>query len=465
MSEQESTMRPSMFRRRNSNSESLASSVRLTQLRSLQTQLSAMITHDLTDGNSGLDLTTHSTMSLHHAVNGIDSSYRDIDASSRSAMTLPADIESGMKFTPSSARAVSQAYPAVRKKTTVQQTPKLDEGRPSGLTRKSSAKFVPPLTSSDSQNSLTSLVKSSITSKQGSDTVSTAEVATSFTASLDGSNNDRGRKVRKPQSRLEKTFSRRNTSLSSTGSVLFRRKENKATFNNDGKEKNVGQLPTYDFLSKQDEEKEESSLQAGRKWWHGVFFFSVVSMLACIITLWAPYPYGARMPSEMVAQQPWSTGCKGISSCICPRETICADDLISMIFLTISRSTAWFDYPLYMLLFMSKANNLNNFLQKTALRCWINFSDYHKVHSLFGIVVAVESTSHSFFHLLRWARRNDDIQVRLLLFFIFACVSFDVFSLHCYKYFCLLMHFCFVCSSSGQPQRASQVSLQLLSAH
>ncbi|KAL7547366.1 hypothetical protein ACHAWF_010683 [Thalassiosira exigua] len=92
-------------------------------------------------------------------------------------------------------------------------------------------------------------------------------------------------------------------------------------------------------------------------------------------------------------------------------RTICADDLISMIFLTIARCTAWFDYPLYMLLFLSKANNLNNFLQKTALRCWINFSDYHCVYLLFGMNVGVESACHTFYHVLRWAWRNSNIQL------------------------------------------------------
>ena len=75
------------------------------------------------------------------------------------------------------------------------------------------------------------------------------------------------------------------------------------------------------------------------------------------------------------------------------------------------RCPAWFDYPLYMCLFLSKCNNLNNYLQKTVLRCWINFSDYHKVHRLFGIVVGVESASHSFFHLYRWKCRSDDIKL------------------------------------------------------
>eukprot|EP00581_Thalassiosira_minuscula_P014928 CAMPEP_0183730492 /NCGR_PEP_ID=MMETSP0737-20130205/32987_1 /TAXON_ID=385413 /ORGANISM="Thalassiosira miniscula, Strain CCMP1093" /LENGTH=858 /DNA_ID=CAMNT_0025963009 /DNA_START=206 /DNA_END=2782 /DNA_ORIENTATION=- len=174
--------------------------------------------------------------------------------------------------------------------------------------------------------------------------------------------------------------------------------------------KSLRQLPSSIFLQS-DEDKGEGNLRPGAKWWHPIFLFSLVGMLACIITLWAPYPIGARMSSEVIATMPWSNGCKGLRSCICPRETICADDLGSMIFLTISRSTAWFNYPLYMLLFMSKAKNLNNFLQKTALRCWINFSDYHHVHSLFGIIVGIESTSHSFFHILRWARRNNDIQL------------------------------------------------------
>ena len=119
------------------------------------------------------------------------------------------------------------------------------------------------------------------------------------------------------------------------------------------------------------------------------------------------------MTSEQVAATGYSTGCQGTETCICPRPTICADDIPSMIFLTISRCCAFFDYPLYMLLFLSKTHNLNNFLQTTILGIFINFSDYHKVHGLFGIIVGIESTTHSFFHILRWARRNDDIQYLL----------------------------------------------------
>lgn len=106
-------------------------------------------------------------------------------------------------------------------------------------------------------------------------------------------------------------------------------------------------LPSYEFLLQNEGgSKEEGSLLPNTKWWHGVFIFSFVAFLACIITLWAPYPIGARMTSAQVAEMPWSSGCQGIDTCICPRETICADDLLSMIFLTIARCSAWFDYPL-----------------------------------------------------------------------------------------------------------------------
>lgn len=199
-------------------------------------------------------------------------------------------------------------------------------------------------------------------------------------------------------------------SVSRRSSILAQmRRKKEPSFDDEEKQSLTGRLPKYDFLT--DSDKERGSLKAGHRWWHAVFILSLVSLVACIITLWAPYPIGARMPSSEVAKTPWSNGCIGVETCICPRETICADDLLSMIFLTIARASAWFDYPLYMLLFLSKCSNLNNFLQTTAARVWINFSDSHKVHSLFGCIVAIETTSHSFFHLLRWARRSNDIQL------------------------------------------------------
>ncbi len=37
----------------------------------------------------------------------------------------------------------------------------------------------------------------------------------------------------------------------------------------------------------------------------------------------------------------------------------------------------------------------------------IDFGDMHTVHKIFGIVVGIETMSHSFFHLLRWGLNNE----------------------------------------------------------
>ncbi|EJK47714.1 hypothetical protein THAOC_33548 [Thalassiosira oceanica] len=127
--------------------------------------------------------------------------------------------------------------------------------------------------------------------------------------------------------------------------------------------------PSSDETGKDDllENKKKTEVRAADNWWKFVFVFSFISMTACVLTLWLEYPYGARMSTEEVATMPWSNGCVGLDSCICPRTTI--------------------------------------------LKCWINFADSHEVHSMFGTIVGLEVTSHSFFHLLRWAKRNDDIQL------------------------------------------------------
>ena len=52
-------------------------------------------------------------------------------------------------------------------------------------------------------------------------------------------------------------------------------------------------LPTYSFLEKDRSSSKEDRLSIPKtSWWHGVFFFSVISFIACIVTLWAPYPIG-----------------------------------------------------------------------------------------------------------------------------------------------------------------------------
>jgi len=390
-------------------SNDLAASIRLDQLRQLQAQLGKLIqeANDLPrDEESGLDRSTHSSVSSSSKnVSSLERLARDASESSAPLKGDSHDVESGTSTLPASykLRRRSQLAPVTYDDDTTQHN-----ARGRTLSRVASTDTLPVTHRLKQTDDL------SITHRNG---------VTSDATIISTSGSDSQRKPKRTYSPFWRSRSRssehsssfrRNSLASRNRSSIFGTGKKDASSLLDSSCKSHPQLPTYDFLQKDDEEKGGGSLLPGAKWWHGVFLVSLISLTACMITLWAPYPIGARMPTEIIATMPWSNGCQGLQSCICPRETICADDLLSMIFLTIARSTAWADYPLYMLMFMSKANNLNNFLQGTALRCWINFSDYHRVHSLFGIIVGFESTSHTFFHILRWARRNDDIQVRLL---------------------------------------------------
>ena len=91
-----------------------------------------------------------------------------------------------------------------------------------------------------------------------------------------------------------------------------------------------------------------------------------------------------------------------ISICICPRNTVCVKDVKSLIFLGLARCSAYFDYPLYMVLFLSKAHNLRGVLQRSFLSEFLPLDDMHEVHVFAGKVVGFEVISHSFWHLLRW---------------------------------------------------------------
>lgn len=377
-------------------SNDLAASARVTELRQLQNELSSVIQDSNDDVYaSGLDNSNHSRAS-HQSISG---SARNVVP--RIILSHGSDSESDIE---------SGVLPTVYK-------PKPRQNIEQVLSSETLVTMTchSTTTSEDTKSDVTS---SNISQSAPSAAVDSSQVEEPK-SQVEEPKSLRGRLVARAQSfrssgSRSKSRERSTTSHDSQLSVsrrssLIKHFSLKHSLDDVEKQPLTGRLPKHDFLM--DSDKERGSLKAGHHWWHAVFIISLVSLLACIITLWAPYPIGARMPSSEVAKMPWSNGCIGVETCICPRETICADDLLSMIFLTVARASAWFDYPLYMLLFLSKCSNLNNFLQTTAARCWINFSDSHKVHSLFGCIVAIETTSHSFFHLLRWARRSNDIQL------------------------------------------------------
>ena len=444
----------SRYQRRVSNE--LAVSVRLQELRELQTQLSSVIQdeNDVASASDGLDNSMHSTVSSRsfRSIGGADQSHDDVESGvaphSRSTSLpvnepepeerpiLSSSVKGGRRCNtrrPSNDLAASIRLEKLRQLQT-QLSSVIQGSSNHGIDTSTLSDTHIPLPSESGPDLESGVLQTYKPVRRGSDqhfrTVTSSQTLStmaSLSCSFDGTKSHRSSSISGSESNAaassdlaeaEANPSRgRWNGSRSTGSISSRRfsvlkqmsSKNESSSFDVEKQSLTGRLPNYEFLAHGD--KERSSLKAGHTWWHGVFLLSLVSLIACMITLWAPYPIGARMPSSEVAKMPWSNGCIGVNTCICPRKTICADDLSSMIFLTIARASAWFDYPLYMLLFLSKANNLNNFLQTTALRCWINFSDYHKVHSVFGCIVAIETTCHSFFHLLRWARRSNDIQL------------------------------------------------------
>ena len=192
----------------------------------------------------------------------------------------------------------------------------------------------------------------------------------------------------------------------------MRRASNKGGMSEEGRGRRDGLTKTLSkriSLAEKHQIEQEHHNSSWFKWWHAVFVFSCVSVIACLCELLLPYPYGLMMTSTQIADIGSAPdGCEGgLERCICPRETICATDTISIVLLTLARCSAFFDYPLYMMMFLSKCHNINNVCRRTVLREWIDFGDMHKVHRTFGIIVGIETMFHSFFHLLRWGLNSD----------------------------------------------------------
>ena len=137
---------------------------------------------------------------------------------------------------------------------------------------------------------------------------------------------------------------------------------------------------------------------------HGVLVICVLSFCWGILTTFEAPPLGAN--SGRSGHECHGKPTQG-KLCICPRKTVCADEWHELIFLALSRLSAYFDYPLYVLLFVSKMNNLRGLLYRTHLREWLPLDDLHHLHTLSGCIVSFEVIWHSFWHILRWAVGGD----------------------------------------------------------
>ena len=115
-------------------------------------------------------------------------------------------------------------------------------------------------------------------------------------------------------------------------------------------------------------------------------------VLCAFCLLWVAATTFSPMPIGLLNDQGW----------ICPRVTVCAEDWPSLALLAISRSNAYFSYPLIMLLFLTKANNLRTLLMRTPLSMFVPFYDMHAMHVFCGKFVVYSVIVHGISHVIRW---------------------------------------------------------------
>lgn len=151
-----------------------------------------------------------------------------------------------------------------------------------------------------------------------------------------------------------------------------------------------------------------SSQQPSSKWQPTtkLLVFCVLTLLWGLTTTFGPPPLGANS-GWGAAECAGPSFEPGLAVCICPRETVCARSIKSVVFLVFARGSAYFDYPMYVLLFVSKAHNLLGFLQRSYLSEFFPFDDMHHLHAYAGAFVGIETMWHAFWHTLRWSLDGD----------------------------------------------------------
>lgn len=136
--------------------------------------------------------------------------------------------------------------------------------------------------------------------------------------------------------------------------------------------------------------------------------FTRLTILVCIVCLiwnldvFTPVPYG-MLDSECP--------CQGISHCVCIRSTICAFNIGEIILLLIARLSAFGMYPLLMLIFLTKCNNIRAFLNNSFLAELFPFYDVHNFHTRFGRWIFILSLIHTVAHVIRWSLQEDKISL------------------------------------------------------
>lgn len=118
-----------------------------------------------------------------------------------------------------------------------------------------------------------------------------------------------------------------------------------------------------------------------------LMLIGVFCVVWAMVTAFVPQPVGSLDAS---------------TGTLCPRDTVCAETWYALLLLAISRSGAYFCYPMIFVVFLSKANNLRTYLQRSCLSMFVPFHDLHQLHVLTGKVIGMNMAIHSLCHMIRW---------------------------------------------------------------
>lgn len=135
----------------------------------------------------------------------------------------------------------------------------------------------------------------------------------------------------------------------------------------------------------------------------------LVIAAAVFTTLYSIITAAAGLPVYDMSTWTWSkkTIIRWSDFTICARPTICTHDTAQTLLLVVARVTAYASYPVMMIVFFSKLNNLRTRLQRSCLSIFLPFHDLHHLHTQGGLFISWMFILHSLVHIIRWALSHD----------------------------------------------------------
>ena len=142
-----------------------------------------------------------------------------------------------------------------------------------------------------------------------------------------------------------------------------------------------------------------------------LFFLVIPIMISLLFSIAILFPPGWRQKVPFLL---WTDGALKKNDLgeltICPRVSICSEGVLQLIWLIISRTTAFASYAVLGLTFLSKMHCTINWLSVTHASMIIPFEDLHKVHKKTGTIYFILTILHSIGHGVRWYLRYEAIE-------------------------------------------------------